>query len=714
MSENNIRYLNQSDKARVEHDLVLTRIGELQYDTVNKLTRLLFMKFQGQPNAKLAVFEGLNAVPGTGLAVDLDFPSSLAQRIGDQLLVAHDINSGLGFKSFTFDTADPTNPRVDAIYVRVNKRLAFNDEAVDIIDPNTANITPEIRDRDLEIYLQFSIAEGTPAPVPTAPTLSIGSLDRATILGTVDLSSPIDLTTNYLLYFTVGEGNSFVEVDCRGAIPSATTGAEIVTALNNAGFGTIADLSGNFLRIRDMNGINWNSFLLIKQPKLTPNDGLTTIIGLLSVPGYSYSYRGQNEWCKVCEVLVPANALSLSAPNVRTRLEKDTDWLSEANTLLNYNSYESHRLDPIMDHPAGSVFLYHLAPEVSAFLSAKLTKYEQPYQELYYDPTVATARRRYSVSESFRLGVITEMVSRIGSVLTNPLSEQEFPLSRLDAKQETVSGNYVLLTAISESAGDKINFTPTVGLLYSDKHQRVGFYLKLIGSGYTNVRVLLHDQFNNVLSSASIPIAGLSDNGGAGLWNYVDLPFDIDPGQPYHYHIFVEGFVSGSTPTIGADGGGNIAFRELYKPIGGLYGSVDELDIFIPYNLNLDRLVPVNIASDDLITVPGTGYASQSGFNIMATTYDLTDLGDFNLANYNDYFIVSLTQGLVKVPLSFASQRLFGTFNFRQALENITTKGIYRDSPISEKGLPLGYINLEDSLRNNESVLNLLKIKRYW
>jgi hypothetical protein len=710
----NIRFLNQSDKARIEHDLVLSRIGELQYDIANKLTRLLFMKFQGQPNAKVAVFEGLDATPGTGLSVELSFPASIAQRIGDQLLVAYDINNQSNLKSFTLDTADLTNPRVDSIYMRVNRRLRFNDESVDIINPLNGNITQETRDRDKEIYLQFAVSEGIPDPSPVPVNLSIGDSEYANVIGTVDLSSPIDLSEKYLLYFTVGDGNNFVTVDCRGNNPSATTGTEIVSAINSAGFGNIADLVGNFLRIRDLTGINWNSRLIFKQPKMVMNSGITEILGLSTVPGFSFSYRGENEWCKVCEIFIPSNATSLSPANIRSRFEKDLEWQTEANTLLNYNSYESHRLDSVMDHPPGSVFLFHLAPEVSAFLSSKTTKFEKPYQELYINPIDPGDRRRYSISNALELGLNTEMVSSIGSSLTNPLIEQAFPLSRLDARQEVTSGNYSLLTSLSENTSDKINFTPTTGLLFSGRQQRMGFYLKSIGSGYTNIRIILHDQFDNLLSSASIPIASLSDNGGNGLWNYADLPFVLDENENYHYHIFVEGFTTGSTPVIGANGSGLIAFRELYKPLGGLYGSVSELDVFVPYNQNLERIVPIAVASDDLITVPGTGYASENGFGIMGTSYDLTDLSEFNLANYNDYFIVNLIQGIVKVPSIFASQRLYGTFNMRQTLENVTTKGIFRDIPISERGIAKGNINLEDSLINNESFISTQKIKRYW
>lgn len=96
----------------------------------------------------------------------------------------------------------------------------------------------------------------------------------------------------------------------------------------------------------------------------------------------------------------------------------------------------------------------------------------------------------------------------------------------------------------------------------------------------------------------------------------------------------------------------------------------------------------------------------------MATSYDLTDLGDFNIANYNDYFTISLIQGIVKVPSILANSRLFGTFNMRQSLPNLTSKSIFRDWNLNEQGKGLGKINLEDSLRNNESFLTIEKLNK--
>ena len=65
---------------------------------------------------------------------------------------------------------------------------------------------------------------------------------------TVEIATTIDLSTVYNIKLDVDNAGS-VTIDCRGATPAATTLAEIINAINTAGFGTVAfntNANGNF------------------------------------------------------------------------------------------------------------------------------------------------------------------------------------------------------------------------------------------------------------------------------------------------------------------------------------------------------------------------------------------------------------------------------------------------------------------------------------
>lgn len=115
-------------------------------------------------------------------------------------------------------------------------------------------------------------------------------------VGTVDLSSGIDLSVNYLVKIDVDNAGA-VEIDCQGATPAATTIDEIVAAINAAGFGTVA------FRVDSVgNPISTGAYIMVKSsitgassevefvaPSAT--DATNEIFGL-SEAAYPHTYNG--------------------------------------------------------------------------------------------------------------------------------------------------------------------------------------------------------------------------------------------------------------------------------------------------------------------------------------------------------------------------------------------------------------------------------------
>ena len=115
-------------------------------------------------------------------------------------------------------------------------------------------------------------------------------------IGTVDLSSPIDLSTNHLIKVEIDDAGA-VEIDCEGATPAATTIDEIVAAINAAGFGTVAyraDSVGN--------PVTDGAYILMKSPTTggssevefvapSATDATFEIFGL-SEGAYPHTYNG--------------------------------------------------------------------------------------------------------------------------------------------------------------------------------------------------------------------------------------------------------------------------------------------------------------------------------------------------------------------------------------------------------------------------------------
>lgn len=358
--EKSLRYVKQNQYQKIEHDLVITRIGEFNIRLIESLTRGLIVKSDG---LDAVIFDGLYASPGTGLSIDFSVPAVAVQKLpnGD-VRYCIDSNSGNAF-NVILDPSDPTFPRRDIIEAQFGIRDKNLDTAVDIADPVTKLISTVSRYRDKEIYMKFQkntgIASGSPVP-PSPTAATYGEL-----LGTVT-TDILDLSTNYILSIAIGDDTEFVDVDCRGATPSATTRVERIAAINGAGFGSIAANIGGAIKIICPTTTGEPSVVKIKQPNLYTADGYAVILGGTITNGYYYEYRGSNNWFKIAEMLITPGSTTISPTFIYSREEKDTDWLADANTIENAIQYDSHRTSVPMDHKNQSVEDYHLAPSALA------------------------------------------------------------------------------------------------------------------------------------------------------------------------------------------------------------------------------------------------------------------------------------------------------------------------------------------------------------
>lgn len=681
MSGKNLRYVQQSFRARIEHDLVLTRMGEMTVRDIDALTRALLYQLTGKT---AAIMEGLDASPVGFLDVELTAPATAILNLGDQnVRFAIDHNGDVPF-SVTLDPADPTDPRIDIIEATVKTRSAFSDSVVDVVDPVTKTVTPQLRDRDFEVYLEVRKKTGTPAgPAPSPTAGSAGVLT-----GTVAIPGTIDLSAEYIINLAVGNDSEYVEVDCRGATPAATTAAEILTALNGAGFGAIAaQIAGDFIELTAP-GMGENSVIRVKQPTDPSTDALANIFGVSESVGYFVQYAGTNPYFKVAEINVAATQTVLNPTDVKPRADKDTDWTADAATILNGFSLQAHRESAPMDHAASSVESYHLAASALNLVQGKTTRIAGAtrntpngnangnsrylVQRTYPIPTVTTqnqARQQTLVPTAFVGGThkpLLQLTDAGGTALTPERIEQLNPLSRVDQREEDTSASYSVQTTLIENPADIIPFTPSTTTLFSDRFKRFGVFLKNRGSGYTSLVFDFHDSGNNLLFSRSIPFASLNDAGGAGAWNYVSHGllnniYTLVPGNTYHVHCYVVGFTVGTTPTLGKAAGGAISFREMYRPLPGTGALSDANRLYISkWNTGTHQpaqaITDHGVNDDDL-----TPFAGETILDIMAA--DFSSDAYWENFTYQNYIAVDPITGRIKIPTNLNPYQHFWSFN---------------------------------------------------
>jgi hypothetical protein len=683
----NLRYLQQNNRARISHDLVMTRIGELSIRDLEVLTRMLLYPLT---TISAAITEGLIASLDSGMDINVSAPASCIQNLEDEdVRICLDYNSGADY-GITLSNGDSVNDRYDIIQCQIRKRSAFTDTSVDIVDPVTKTVTPTTLDRDFEIYLHVEAKEGTPAgsPVPPSPDAATAG----TLLGTVT-TDVLDLSSEYILNLSVGEDSEYVQIDLRGVTPSATTLVERLANINAAGFGTIATDSGGAILLTAP-GVGENSVIRIKQPLDPALDCYNRVLGGTESLGYVDEFFGDNGYFKVAEIFVPAAATSLIAGNIKSRTVKDDDWQADASTIENVTSLDAHRKSVPIDHADNSIFTNHLDASVIDTIQKKLTLLRGSYSKIY-QPTVFKASLFFSD---------VEVVTVLGESQLHTDVEQEFPVHRIDQISASIGGSgYSVPVSLVEDAANRREFNPggarsTIPVqFFAENHSRIGLYITNGAStaAFTSVLVTLHNSAHSVLATANILIADLQAvNVG---WIHVDLVASLTVGQTYHYHLEMVGETSPTPPVFGnqsGTGADTMAFREMYLPDSGKYGSADTEDVpnFIDSQTGLP-VVDVRVSGEDDIINPGDGYIqATSGADIMAA--DFSDTSDWdNWAEGADLIGVDIKTGRLK-GLDDNGRAFYAEFNVSEGVDEQDAKNTLRHEITK---------TIEDSLTDIES-----------
>jgi len=310
MSERDFRIVNMSNGQLAEHDQVFRRIGEISYRNLGVLSKSLLFDA-----TKALIVDGLRVIPNSGLTVTVESGSGI-QRSGNEnfpFFMEEDI-------TITMDAASGV-ARTDIIECQVQSISDKDDSTFVVVDPDTEVVSVESIERDIKYFL--NIRKQTDTNTPTSAISGI-------LTGTVAIATTIDLSERYLIGIIDGEDGSFIEIDCRGATPEATTRAEIIANINaglgrtaaNTGVGNVITLEGN--------GVGVGSVFFLKSPVSDSDaDGLEDIFGLSIGGGYYYEYRGENEWFKIAEINMDVATTVITATEI-VNLDEKSSWVSGA------------------------------------------------------------------------------------------------------------------------------------------------------------------------------------------------------------------------------------------------------------------------------------------------------------------------------------------------------------------------------------------------
>lgn len=324
------RTANHTEGQQIESDEVLKRIGDLSYRNLGT-------------SAKCGLFdEGKVLITGNGLRVAASSGMTVVVPTGCCYQRSYDVIGCIQTtnQTVTLDAASGA-PRIDIIEAQIKTVSDKTDYSqIGTVATGTGGssviITNEEIKRDIKYYLLARKQTGT--TTPTAAT-------SATLTGTVAIAGTIDLSAEYLINLSDGEDGSFQEIDCRGAVPNATTRGEIIAAINAAVGRVMASTGGGNVVVLTGSGDGESSAFTIKPPVTDPDkDALQTIFGVSSGGVYKYKYTGTNAWFKLAEIDVGAATTTITDALIRN-IDRKSTWASEAEDTL-VHDYVYQKNDP--------------------------------------------------------------------------------------------------------------------------------------------------------------------------------------------------------------------------------------------------------------------------------------------------------------------------------------------------------------------------------
>jgi len=313
-----IRVMKFTDGQQIESDEVMQRLGQLEYRNHGGMARIgLF------DEGKALITSGLRVSADSGLTVTVATGTLFQREIDvtgciqkDEISVTLDAASGVA--------------RTDIIECQI-KMMADKDDTARIGTVATGTtagsviITNEEIKRDLRFYVSARKQTGT--TTPTAAT-------AGTLTGTVAITGTLDLSEKYIIHISDGPDGDWTEIDCRGAVPNATTKSEIISAINSALGRTAASAGAGDVIVLTGEGVGEGSYFAIKPPVTDADaDALEEIFGV-SIGGlYRYEYQGDNSWIKLAEIDMGSATTTITNSLIRNIEQKDT-WTGETDEVI--------------------------------------------------------------------------------------------------------------------------------------------------------------------------------------------------------------------------------------------------------------------------------------------------------------------------------------------------------------------------------------------
>lgn len=313
-----IRTMNMTAGQQIESDDVMKRLGVLEYRNMGSLARIgLF------DDGKAVITSGLRVIATTGMIVSVPEGTLFTKEIDVTGCVQPTA------QLVTMDAASGS-PRVDIVEAQISS-------IVDKIDHSRVGtvatggtggsviITNEEIKRDIKYYL--SVRKKTNTTTPTVATAGI-------LTGLVAIPGSIDLSLKYIIHLSDGEDGNWVEIDCRGATPAATSRVEIINKINAAVGRTIASAGGGNVIILTGNGLGETSVFTIKSPITNADlDAFNLIFGISTGGIYKYEYKGTNSWFKLCEIDIGAATTTITTGMIRNIDQKST-WTGGSSDVM--------------------------------------------------------------------------------------------------------------------------------------------------------------------------------------------------------------------------------------------------------------------------------------------------------------------------------------------------------------------------------------------
>lgn len=246
----------------------------------------------------------------------------------------------------------------------------------------------------------------------------------------------------------------------------------------------------------------------------------------------------------------------------------------------------------------------------------------------------------------------------------------------------TGSNTYTLPTSISESATNKLTFTPDI-----EPYIKVGVYVVSKGTG--DLICTLHDSANNVVATATLPNASMTN----GAINYVTFSSQVRLSaqpNPYQYHFHFT--TTTGTTTLRAATASDLSTADIVT-----YADCLVQDVYHPCGEFLQYVV---IGNDNYVAVwePITDAPLKSEFQPHRLKLP-SEYRVLNFTEYKEYYVISAYKSVSSdYGDEFGSNSTEGLLGFWDGASRgfawfVKVEGGAMESIFTSNGFIYGYVN---------------------